>query len=335
MGKENIKSNLKVVLFGSVSSSYVTLKKLIEHNIDVVGVFGVQKYDVSNLSGYVNLQTISEDNCIPFFPFEKVKESRIKSQLEELEPDIIFVIGLSQLFPNELINIAPMGAVGFHPTDLPRGRGRAPIAWLILKEKKGAANFFKITEGIDDGHIYIQEKFDVVAEDDASSVEQKIIDSIEVALDRWLPKLFEGELEYYEQEKEFASYYEKRFPIDGVIEWQLSALTIKRLISATTRPYPGAYTFFKDKKLIIWKAVIIENYNVQGVVGRVVRVEDGNPIIQTGEGHLKLVDYELMAKEDAPKLIVGSRLGYYNQVEINKLITRVEKLENIVKEIVK
>ncbi len=57
-----------------------------------------------------------------------------------------------------------------------------------------------------------------------------------------------------QDQKLFLEYWPKRTPEDGKIDWNKSAKEIHRLIRASTKPYPGAFTFYKNKKIIIWKA---------------------------------------------------------------------------------
>ena len=45
----------------------------------------------------------------------------------ELEPELVFVVGWSQLVRDPFIELASDGVFGMHPTLLPRHRGRAPI----------------------------------------------------------------------------------------------------------------------------------------------------------------------------------------------------------------
>ena len=51
---------------------------------------------------------------------------------------------------DSMLSIANKVNIGFHPTALPRGRGRAALAWLILKRENGAATFFELRDGVDD-----------------------------------------------------------------------------------------------------------------------------------------------------------------------------------------
>src|SRR4051794_69742 len=52
--------------------------------------------------------------------------------LREVEPDMIFIVGWSQLVLDEFIRLPKQGVFGMHPTLLPKHRGRAAIPWAIL-----------------------------------------------------------------------------------------------------------------------------------------------------------------------------------------------------------
>lgn len=73
----------------------------------------------------------------------KINSNDIKEQIRKSSVDILFVVGLSQLIDEDIIRMPRFGCVGFHPTKLPKGRGRAPMAWLILDRGEGAATFLK------------------------------------------------------------------------------------------------------------------------------------------------------------------------------------------------
>ena len=63
-------------------------------------------------------------------------------------PDLLFVTGLSQIVKPPLLNLPRIGCIGFHPTWLPKGRGRAPLGWLVLDGVPGAATFFLDGRGL-------------------------------------------------------------------------------------------------------------------------------------------------------------------------------------------
>ncbi|UCE62438.1 MAG: hypothetical protein JSU63_09995, partial [Phycisphaerales bacterium] len=50
-----------------------------------------------------------------------------------------------------------------------------------------------------------------------------------------------------------ATYYPKRTPADGLIDWLQPTDAIYRLIRAVGRPYPGAFSFCEGTKVTIWR----------------------------------------------------------------------------------
>lgn len=320
---------IKVALAGSVSSSLVTLEKLIEHQLEVVYVLGYEPESTALVSGYQHLKPLCDKNNIPYVPFLKINQPEHVRLLQEAKPDVFFVVGLSQLVSEELLSIPKLGCIGFHPTLLPRGRGRAPIAWLLLNEKQGAANFFLMGQGADDGPIFVQEPFDVTELDDAATIEEKILQAIKIGLDKWLPSLNKGEWNPIPQNDAEATYYGKRGPEDGWVNWDLPAYEIDRLIRASAPPHPGAYSFLKANKVIITKSRIEKDIPIKGVVGRVlIKNEQGEALIQCGSG---LVWINALNAEGNPvPLSVGQKLGYYAELEIYNLKKQIEELKKLI-----
>lgn len=327
---------MRIGLIGGVSSTETVLEKLLEHNMNIVAVWGYEPESSKNVSGYVNMKDLANTNNICYFPFSKVNDQNVKQQLTDNDIDLLFIVGLSQLVDKDIIDSSKYGCVGFHPTKLPKGRGRAPLAWLVLSENEGAATFFKINEGTDSGPIYAQASFQIEEYDDAKSLESKILKSIKQALDKWLPLLKNNRLECVPQTEEEATYYAKRTPVDGCINWNDDAKTIDKLIKASTLPHPGAYTFLADFKILIWKSRIVKNQQPKGVIGRIVSFENSNPIVQTKDGYLELVSYQVFDYEENlmdKKLNLGNRLGYYDELEIYKLRNEIVLLKKELKTI--
>ncbi|GHT77968.1 formyl transferase [Bacteroidia bacterium] len=305
---------MKIGLIGSVKSSEVVLLYLMKHQFNIVGVLGFNPENKENVSGWTDLSKTAQKEGIPYSDYQKINDEHHIEWMKSKQPDVIFAVGFSQLLSKEWLDMPRLGCVGFHPTCLPKGRGRAPLSWLVLEENTAAASFFLMGEGADDGPLFVQETFNIDKDDDASSVGNKIGAAMVVALDTWLPKLKAGEWNPIPQDELQASWYGKRTPSDGVINWNMSAYSIDRLIKATSRPHPGAYTFLKDQKLIIWKSRIEKNIPIKGVVGRVLLCKEQDYLIQCGEDLLWISDIEGVAS-----LRVGDKLGYNIEYEIYKI----------------
>jgi methionyl-tRNA formyltransferase len=326
---------MRVGLIGSVRSSLLTLCKLVEYQFNIVCVWGYEPDSTINVSGYCSMKEYAVKNKLIYSPFVRVNNEEIKRQIRGYDLDILFIVGLSQLIDEDILRLPRYGCVGYHPTNLPHGRGRAPLSWLILREKEGAATFFKIDKGTDSGEIYVQERVEIEENDDAYSVADKLKAAMSIALDKWLPLLKKGELAGTPQNDECATYYARRAPLDGCIDWTQNAYDIDRLIKATTKPYPGAFSFYGDLKVIIWKSSYHPKGFPLGVIGRVVSLK-ANPVIQTGSGFVELLEYQFFNMEDKlenKQLSIGSRLGYYDQHEIFKIRNELNVIKKQIKQL--
>ena len=148
---------MNILFIGSVQLSAKLLKKLILLKANIIGVITKKHSDFN--SDFFDLSPIAESSSIPF---KYVQDINTKSNIEwirELNPDIIFCFGWSNLIKDEILEIPSKGVLGFHPSKLPQNRGRHPLIWtLALGLRKSASTFFFMNEGIDSGEILLQEK---------------------------------------------------------------------------------------------------------------------------------------------------------------------------------
>ena len=324
---------MRIVVAGAVTSTSLTLDALIRHGADVAGVLQLSRERAHTVTGYTSLDAIACQAGISCATFQNINDPEIVARARDWQPDLMFVVGLSQLVRDEMMAIPKLGCIGFHPTFLPSGRGRAPLAWLTLDNGPGAASFFLIDQGIDSGPIFEQEPYEIRPEDDAGDVLRKMETAMATALDRWLPRLLAGEWNPRSQDEFLATYNCKRGPEDGLIDWHRSALEIHALIRAAARPHPGAYCWSRDRRLIIWKAEQETRLPWRGVPGRVLQIDaERGVLVQTGDGLLWLtsLQYADEPSEVAPAaaLRVGQKLCLTVQDELASLRQRVADLES-------
>lgn len=315
---------MKIAIIGGVRSTEVLIKKIIEMGFEDTRVWGYTPNDVSITSGWTNLKYICESNNIFYKEFKLLRD--INSDIISFEPDVLFAVGISQLVPESMLKVAKIANIGFHPTALPKGRGRAPIAWIILERVPAAATFFELGPGADDGAILVQIPFAVTDDDNAASVEAKLLKAEEAALDVLLPMLQAQNLQREAQQHSDASWYGRRTPDDGLIDWNDEAKDIVRLIKAAAPPHPGAFTFSKKSKVMIYDAASV-NLPHKGVVGSILLQENDSFVVQTGNGHVHVFKW---VSEDGFLPKVGIKFGYRHDIEIFNLRIEIEKLKNAI-----
>lgn len=318
---------LRSVLIGSVVSSEVTLAALYAQSdiVEVNGVFGLAESESTRVSGYRRLDSLAHEHNTFYSDFTRINDPAILSTVRELEPDVIWVVGLSQLVGAELRAVATIGCVGFHPTQLPLGRGRAPIAWIILDNVPAAATFFMVEDGADSGPILAQVLVATSSGDDAATVLGKLYEAIPEAVSRACSVLCSSIENVPKQEEARATYLGVRRDVDGVVDWSSSSDYIDRLIRSAAPPHPGAWTFSGTTKIRLLKCRVLRSDLYRGVAGRILDIGPENElVIATGDGAVEISDY---VKEAPVVLNVGMKLGASSQSEILILRRKIEVLE--------
>ncbi|MDR2989459.1 MAG: bifunctional UDP-4-amino-4-deoxy-L-arabinose formyltransferase/UDP-glucuronic acid oxidase ArnA, partial [Providencia alcalifaciens] len=187
----------------------------------------------------------------------------------------------------ELLALAPKGAFNLHGSLLPKYRGRAPINWALLNgESETGVTLHKMVAKADAGDIVAQEKVAITDTDTALTLHAKVREAAEVLLDKTLPLIEAGSYKTVAQDESQASYFGRRCADDGQIDWSRSAKEISCLIRAVTEPYPGAFTYLGARKMIVWRARVLDDN--QGKAAGTVLSSD--PLrIACGQGALEIV----------------------------------------------
>ncbi|MGD8454584.1 MAG: methionyl-tRNA formyltransferase [Phycisphaerae bacterium] len=284
---------MNVALIGSVSSSWQVLDAFIRGGVEVTGVLGVDRSQATRISDYRPLDELAGPANIPFHPFVKVSEPGVEAFLRAHSADLLWVIGLSQLVPDRLIRLAPAGGVGFHPTMLPEGRGRAPVAWTILRRARAAVNLFYLAEEADAGDIIVQREVPVLPDDYSEDLIARTNEVLGEVVLELAPLIRAGRLPRTPQDHSKATYYPKRTPADGLIDWTTTTDQVYRLVRAAGRPYPGAFTHCSGRKLTIWRARPAQpaESTSNRSPGRVlIHRGPGEVLVGTGDGALWLTE---------------------------------------------
>ena len=281
------------------------LEAAAEVGAEIVGVVTLPGPIDPNRSGQCAFDDVAARFDAALIETRDVNALETLNEIRKVEPELIFVVGWSQLVHEPFLALASEGVFGMHPTLLPRHRGRAPIPWAILSglARTGVTLFEIVDPTADSGAIVGQVEVPVSTEETATSLFASLA-AAHVALIRELvPQLLERSAPRVPQDAKRASSWPKRSPADGIIDWETRAPYLYDWVRAQTRPYPGAFTFLGDEKVIVWGARPVELVGA-AAAGTIVGLEGERPVVACGEGGLLLEEVETSAK-----LAVGVRLG--------------------------
>ncbi len=285
---------LRIVLVGCVEEGRAGLQEILDWGGNVVGIFTFSDEIARKTSGAVSFEPIAERYGIPLYKGPSTNTPEAIALFRQLRPDVIFVIGWTRLVCREVLEIPRLGCIGMHASLLPAYRGRAPVNWVLIRNEKITGNTaMRLDEGADTGRIVAQKAIPIRLSDTCQTLYHKVGRAGREMLREILPQLARGHVPEQTQRHETATVMPKRRPEDGWIDWQKNALDLFNWVRALTHPYPGAFTFFRGEKVLIWEARIahyptlttdVDEWTSQPP-GTVLDVSDGIAVI-TGEQEL-------------------------------------------------
>lgn len=168
---------MRIVFMGTPEFAVESLKVLIQHQYQVVGV--VTAPDKPAGRGYKlqysAVKQFALDHQLHLLQPTNLKDEAFLQALKALKADLQIVVAFRML-PEVVWNMPPMGTFNLHASLLPQYRGAAPINWAIIngEQETGVTTFF-IREGVDTGNIILQEKISIHEEDDAGTLHDKLM----------------------------------------------------------------------------------------------------------------------------------------------------------------
>ena len=174
--------------------------------------------------------------------------------------DLAFCIGWQRLIPKEILDSFSIGVFGMHGSsrNLPYGKGRSPMNWALIEGQKWFhTNLFKYQSGIDNGPIVDTCTFSINFFDTAETMHYKNTIAMCNLIKANLESLVNGKKEILPQATEDGeSFYPKRMPSDGIIDWRDDIYNIEKLIRAVTKPFSGAFSYLEGEKIFIERGSI-------------------------------------------------------------------------------
>lgn len=285
---------MRIVFIGCVQFSFEMLKHLL-HNVSEAEIVGVvtRRQSRSN-ADFSPLYLLAEEFNVPCYYADETNPIEMADWIKNLKPEVIYCFGWSFLLKRDIIDIPPIGVIGYHPAALPANRGRHPIIWaLALNLSETASTFFFINEGTDTGDILSQVFVSIEETDDALSLYNKLISVALFQVEELTKVLANNTYLRVPQDHNCENYWRKRTAEDGKIDWRMSARGIYNLVRALTRPYIGAHCIYQGQEVKIWRTEItdLEYRNIEP--GKVITIEEGSTLlIKCGDGVLRLVEHE-------------------------------------------
>jgi methionyl-tRNA formyltransferase len=231
-------------------------------------------------------------NNIPYF-IGNPRNDKALDFINKYPTDVILSINYLFIINSDLIKHPRKYAINFHGSLLPKYRGRTPHVWSIINnEKETGITAHRITEECDKGEIIHQEKIQILPDATGGNILEQFIDLYPIIIQKVVSMIENDQVVFFEQDEAKATWFGKRIPDDGEINWNWQKERIYNWVRAQSSPYPGAFSFYNKIKIIIHKVEFSEiGFNFKQENGTIL--QGGNqPIIKTPNGSVKLLVIE-------------------------------------------
>jgi len=230
------------------------------------------------------VESLARQHNIPIVKNDKF--SSLEKAITAYQPQAVLIASYHKVIPAHILKLTKF--INIHHGDLPRWRGRANVNWAIILGKPYIGlTYHEAIPDLDAGAIYAQYKIPITARDTVKTVYDKINHYVKTHSASVVNQVIQGYSGRPQRGQ--ATYCITRLPEDGLIDWNQSTMAINRLVRALTHPYPGAFTYFNGKKLIIWKTIIPQkprNY-VGRIPGRIALIhQDLGVEVLTGDSSI-------------------------------------------------
>lgn len=292
---------MKVVFMGTPDIAVPCLQKLIDEGHEVAAV--VTQPDKPKGRGkklaMPPVKELAVKYDIPVLQPVRARDEEFVKSIKEINPDLIVVIAFGQILGKELLEIPKYGCINVHVSLLPKYRGAAPINWVIINgEKKTGITTMYMDEGLDTGDIILSKEFDLDRYITAGELHDRMmVEGAEILKDT-IDLIEKGEAKRTPQNHDEFSYAPIMDRNLGNIDFTKSAEEIHNLVRGVN-PWPGAYTFYNDVKMKLWKTDVL-NEKSSKEPGTVLSVDKNGIKISTGDGVLLVEEIQMPNKKRMP-----------------------------------
>jgi methionyl-tRNA formyltransferase len=289
----------RVVVFGYHDIGVACLRELLGHGAKVVAVV-THRNDPAETIWFGSVADLAAAHGIPVYFPDDPNVPAFVEEVRRLRPDLLFSFYYRRLLSPAILAIPSIGAINLHGSLLPKYRGRAPLNWaLVHGETVTGVTLHHMDARADHGDIIAQHVVSIAVEDTALTLSAKLTAAAAALLGETYPLVVTGRAPRRPQDHASATTFGRRTLADGLIDWSRSAWQIYNLIRAVTRPFPGAFTFWKGRRIFVWAARPPGGQASDEVPGTILGVGDGGTLaVATGDGVLQALRLQV---EDGPE----------------------------------
>jgi methionyl-tRNA formyltransferase len=309
---------MKIVFMGTPQAAAASLERILRDGHEIVAVY-TQPDRPAGRGNKLNAPPVKEfaaQNNLPVYQPTKIKTPEALELFKSHNADVAVVVAYGRILPETFLQAFPKGAINVHFSLLPKYRGAAPVNWAIVNgERTTGITTMQMDAGLDTGAILLQRQTDIGETETAVELMQRLSLTGADLLSETLAMF--DELTPQPQDDAQATLAPIMKKEDGLISWMLTAIDIANRARGF-QPFPTAFTFYKEKKLTIWRCQPSNAGHQLKTVGEILEAKGDNLLVFCGgDTVLQIDELQLEGKRrmstrdflNGVKLVAGEILG--------------------------
>ena len=255
--------DMRIVFMGTPDFAAAILKRLIDTDRNVVGVFSQPDKPVGRKQIIMPTATkaLAMEHGIPVYQPAKLRDGEALRIMQELKPDLTVVAAYGKILPKDILDVPKFGNVNVHGSLLPKYRGSAPIQWSVINgDKVTGITTMYMAEGMDTGDMIMKFELPIGEDETAGELFDRMAELGAESIEKTLELFDKGEVIGQPQNEEEATYAPMLKKEMGEIDFEKSAEEIHNLVRGLN-PWPTAYTFLDGKSVKIHEAKAAEGFS--------------------------------------------------------------------------
>lgn len=290
----------RLVFVGALSEAEPAFEVVLGSTAEVAALVTLDPDVGARTPRFVDLAPRAQKRGVPVLRAVGDGDTRsLLPQLRDLAPDLLVCVGWGQPLGPDLLALPPHGAVGFHPSLLPRFRGSAPVHWAILRGETITGNtMVMLTPGVSNGDIVDQREIVIERDDTCGTVYDKVTVTGAQMLREHLPALLAGTAP---RRRQVVHHFDRKLPNRtasmDLTSFERTTTEVYNWIRALARPCTGAFAYMRGERVTLWRAVVLPDRRTRVPAGTVLGVDGSGVVVTTTTGAVRLVEVQ---GEDAP-----------------------------------
>lgn len=292
---------MRIALIGQAPFGAAVFERLVADGHEIVGVFTPPEREGGRPDP---LAQAARDAAITLVQPRRwqrrgVVDEEVVAEYESTKPDLNVMAFVTQIIPTRVLEYPAQKTIQYHPSILPRHRGRSAINHAILQgDTMTGVTIFWVDEGIDTGPILLQRSCPVGPDATLNEVYREYLFPLGVEAMSEAVRLVEaGQAPRHVQNEDDMTY---EGPWEGEIariDWSQPAQAVHNFIRGSDRA-PGAWSEINGERVTLLGST--RSDHVGGAAGEIAAIDDGGMTVVCGDGESVRVDTLAVGRDRQP-----------------------------------